>query len=66
MYCKETDYYYRDKLCDIIDHLNILEQDILSEIYEREQGGDFDDSILRDMQADINRTLSILNHYRKE
>ena len=66
MYCKETDYYYRDKLCDIIDYLNILEQDILSEIYEREQGGDFDDNLLKDMQVDITRALSVLNHYRKD
>lgn len=62
MYVEDKDCFYRDKAVDVLEYLEMLKQDLLLEIEERENSGDFNTLFLHKLLSDTD--LAIL-HFKK-
>lgn len=61
MWVKETDYWYKDQAIDILERLEMIRDDILTEIEERtNENIDFLTEVLYDVEKCIER----LKRYR--
>lgn len=61
MWVKETDYWYKDQTIDILERLEMVKDDILTEIEERtNENIDFLTEVLYDVEKCIER----LKRYR--
>ena len=64
MWVKETDYWYKDTAIDILERLEMLRQDIITEINEREQDKDFNTFFLHPLLSDVEESIRRLIKYR--
>lgn len=64
MWIKETDYWYKDYAIDILDRLEMLRKDIITEIDEREQNKDFDTVFLHSLLSDVEESIGRLLKYK--
>ena len=64
MWVKETDYWYKDYAIDLLDRLEMLREDILVEIDEREQNKDFDTVFLHSLLSDVEESIKRLLKYK--
>ena len=65
MYVEYKDYFYRDKAVDILENLEMLKQDLLIEIEERENNGDFNTSFLQKLLSDTDLAILCLKKYKE-
>ena len=65
MYVEDKDYFYRDKVVDILGNLEMLKQDLLIEIEERENNGDFNTSFLHKLLSDTDLAILCLKKYKE-
>ena len=65
MYVEDKDYFYRDKAVDILENLEMLKQDLLIEIEERENNGDFNTSFLQKLLSDTDLAILCLKKYKE-
>ena len=64
MWIKETDYWYKDYAIDILDRLEMLRKDIITEIDEREQNKDFDTVFLHSLLSDVEESIGSFLKYK--
>lgn len=61
MWVKETDYWYKDQAIDILERLEMIRDDILTEIEERtNENIDF----LAEVLYDVEKCIERLKRYR--
>lgn len=65
MYVEDKDYFYRDKAVDILENLEILKQDLLIEIEERENSGDFNNSFLHGLLSETDLAILSFKKYKE-
>lgn len=65
MYVEDKDYFYRDKAVDILGDLEMLKQDLLIEIEERENSGDFNASFLHKLLSDTDLAILSFKKYKE-
>lgn len=64
MWVKETDYWYRDYVIDILDRLEMLKKDIEEEIKERTQSDDYDIYFLNRLLDDVSESIELFSIYK--
>ena len=64
MWIKETDYWYKDYALDILERLEMLRKDIITEIDEREQNKDFDTVFLHSLLSDVEESIGSFLKYK--
>ena len=65
MYVEDKDYFYRDKAVDILEDLEMLKQDLLIEIEERENNEDFNTSFLHKLLLDTDSAILSFKKYKE-
>lgn len=65
MYVEDKDYFYRNKVVDILENLEMLKQDLLIEIEERENNGDFNTPFLHKLLSDTDLAILCLKKYKE-
>ena len=64
MWVKETDYWYKDNVIDILERLEMFREDLIAEINEREQNKDFNTTFIHSLLSDVDESIKRLMKYR--
>ena len=64
MWVKETDYWYKDNVIDILERLEMFREDLIAEINEREQNKDFNTTFIHSLLSDVDESIKRLIKYR--
>lgn len=64
MWVKETDYWYKDNVIDILERLEMFKEDLITEINEREQNKDFNTTFIHSLLSDVDESIKRLIKYR--
>ena len=64
MWIKETDYWYKDNVIDILERLEMFKEDLITEINEREQNKDFNTTFIHSLLSDVDESIKRLIKYR--
>ena len=64
MWVKETDYWYKDNVVDILERLEMFREDLIAEINEREQNKDFNTAFIHSLLSDVDESIKRLIKYR--